>query len=335
MDKHGTDNSVQDVADMLLKNQQDKENPDEDQVEDHEDDNLEDDQSDSQPEAEDEESEEEELEDENYSDDEEEEELEESTVLETEDLEGFHTNVTVNGQDEEVTLNELRNGYMKDVDYRQKTMDLQKDKEGVETEFNQLQETRKKFVEHIDNLGQMMVKPFSDDQLARIKADQGWEDYSEAKEQNEAHDKKIAVLQQARDETINQGKADFKVKLDALKVSEKAAIVAAIPELAKKENEEKLHKFLSSMNFTEEQIESTVDHRLFIMAEKARKYDELQKKGKKKINKKTPKLLRKKATTSKGTISSRKLGEARSKANASGSSRDVANFLLEKRKQKR
>ena len=107
-------------------------------------------------------------------------------------------------------------------------------------------------------------------------------------------------------------------------------------ELIKKEGVAKLSKYLLSLGFSDEQVKNTSDHRLLVIADKARKYDDLLKKGKGKPKPKKLKVFKRKASqNNKAVVQTKQLREVKDRAVQSGSPRDIAAYQLAKRKIKR
>lgn len=324
--------TVADVAAHILEKRQEKPTEAEEtqveeveEVEDHED-NLEDDPTEGegdQPEAE-----------ELSSADE-----EEPETLSLEDLEGYDVRipVKVRGEEIEVTLEEAISGYQRDQDYRKKTTEISEERKALEEErqsIADLNQLRGQYVEGLETLEKVLAKPFSDEQLAKIKEEKGFEAYMEAKDQNDQFASKVSSIRAEKEKTVNQVTEEQKREYEKFVRNETAALERENPELLTDEGSLRLSSYLSSMGYTDDQISSTVDHRLFVMAEKARKFDELQEKGIKKTIKKPPKVIKKKSSTGKQT-QAKELSEAQKQAQSTGNTKDIAKLLLAKRKSKR
>lgn len=267
------------------------------------------------------------------------EELDDSAPLTAEDLEGHTIMLTIGGQEEEVTLEELQEGYMKSSDYTRKTSELAETRKNLETEREKvkgLQGLQQQYVEQLAVIEQALSQPFSDDQLAKIKEEDGFEAYMEAKDQNDGFAKKMNAIKAEKEKTIGQMTEEQSREQVTKLEHEKSQLASAAPELAKKEGAAKLSKYLLGLGFSDEQIKHTADHRLLVIADKARKYDELLKKGKGKPKPKKHKVFKRKASQdNKVVVQSKQLREVKDRAVKSGSPRDIANYQLAKRKTKR
>ena len=259
--------------------------------------------------------EEEVLEDESEEDESEEEESEEDEVEEEPEVYA----VKVDGEELEVSLEELVQGYSRHSDYTRKTQELASQRDNMAqmqqqwaSEISQAQAERQQYMEAIGQFVQQSMVGL--EQYASVD----WESLREEdpiafvtkKEEFRDAQERVRQAQAQQGVEAEKQKQEFaKIKQMALQEEHKK-LVAAVPEWNEPEKRGELAKELSSyalsQGFKQEELQELIDHRSLIVLMKAQKYDALQKsdvKAKKIKNK--PKVIRsgkgtnKKADTSK------------------------------------
>jgi hypothetical protein len=231
-----------------------------------------------------------------------EEESEEDEVEEEPDVYA----VKVDGEELEVSLDELISGYSRHSDYTRKTQELSSErgeiaelKQRWSEEISQSQAERQQY---IDAIGQFV-------QQSMVGLEQytntDWETLREedpiafVTKKDEFRDAQERVRQAQAQQGIERQKQDqefAKVKHMALQEEHKR-LVTAVPEWNDPEKRGTLAKELSSyalsQGFKKEELQELIDHRSLIVLMKAQKYDALQNsdvKAKKLKNK--PKVIR-------------------------------------------
>jgi hypothetical protein len=238
------------------------------------------------------------------------EEESEEELDEYEDEEESNLNTTyavkVDGEEVEVDLDELIQGYSRQSDYTRKTQELASKRGEMEqlqqqwsSEISQAQAERQQY---IDALGQFVqnsmggLEQFQNVDWENLRQTDPIAFVTKKEELREAQDR----VRQAQEE---QGKALQKqqeetAKLRQLAVQEEhTKLVAAVPEWNDAEKRGKMAGELSAyaveQGFTKEELQQLIDHRSLIVLMKAQKYDALRKsdvKAKKIKNK--PKVVR-------------------------------------------
>jgi hypothetical protein len=233
--------------------------------------------------------------------------------------------VKVDGEELEVSLDELVKGYSRQSDYTRKTQELASQRDEMtklqQQWANEIYQAQAERQQYIDALGQFVQNSMGGlEQFQNVD----WENLrqidpiafvTKKEELREVQDR----VRQAQEE---QGKALQKqqeetAKLRQLAVQEEhAKLVAAVPEWNDAEKRGKMAGELSAyaveQGFTKEELQQLIDHRSLLVLMKAQKYDALQKsdvKAKKLKNK--PKVVRS------GKGSNKKSDTARAKRIAS------------------
>ena len=262
-------------------------------------------------------------EEEEESEDEESEEEEESEESEEEsdDKDALYE-VRVDGEDHEVTLDELVKGYSRQSDYTKKTQALAASREEAELSKSQyeaaLPELQHLKQQYVDALGQVINNSMAG--LERFNID--WEtlkeddreEYLLKRDEFRQAQESIQRTQQQRQHEAENMQREAQDSHQRMVEQEQAKLVKMVPEWGKAETRQslaiELRDYALSQGFTKEEISSLIDSRSFVALMKAMKYDALSgTKIKAKKIKNKPKVIRS------GTGTKRK-AEAKSKRNA-------------------
>ena len=255
----------------------------------------------SQPIAEDES-----LEEETEEEEEADEAEEESEEPDEEDEEELLYAVKIDGEEQEVTLDELMKGYSRQSDYTKKTQELSEGRKAIEqlygqynSEINAVQQERQQYISALSQVIEHSV--------AGLDAYQNidWEtlknedpiDYLTKKEEQSAMQNQVAYNMQQRDQVALAQKQQQAQRREHFRLSEQHRLVEVLPEWSDADTRTQLtndmREYAINNGFTEQDLSGLIDHRYFLTLMKAQKYDALQKsdvKAKKVKNK--PKVVR-------------------------------------------
>ena len=288
-----------------------------------------------------EETQDESLEEESEEEDESEEEEEESEESDDEDEEALYA-VTVNGEEQEVSLEELLKGYSRQSDYTRKTQELSSDRKGMEelqqkynSEMAQIQAERQQYTEYLNQIVESSMgglDKYANLDWERLKESDPIEYVTKREEFREAQEK----IQAMRNEqaTAQQRQAEESKQLHAQMVKEEhLKLVSAEPDWGEPEKQKELaanvRNYALSQGFSEEELNSLVDHRSVLVLMKAAKFDAIDKadvKSKKIKNK--PKVIRSGKGTTKSEGSNKKRAAKMKRRQQSGRVDDAA-LLME------
>ena len=246
--------------------------------------------------------EEEDVEEESPEDEEaEEEEVEESTVY----------TVKVNGQDVEVSEDELIKGYSRQSDYTQKTQELaeyrrQLDQgaQHLQGEIAQTQQARAQYVDAITTAiesNYSHLQNFATIDWERLKTENREEYLTKRDEYRQAEDQ-INQLKQKHAEAQQQQQHEVAAQHHRTLQEEHSKMVQVFPEWGDPEKQRAIagvvSEFALKSGYTPEELSELVDHRSILVLMKAKAYDDLTRKQhevrKKKIKNK-PKVVKTKA----------------------------------------
>jgi hypothetical protein len=289
----------------------------------------------SQPVAEDES-----LEEETEEEEEAQEAEEESEETEGEEEEELYA-VTVNGEEVAVSLDELLSGYSRQSDYTRKTQEIANDRkemESLQQQYNsqvaQIQQERQQYMDALQNIITSSAEGISQ------YADTDWDalresdpiEYVTKREELRQSQEKIQAMQREQymaQQRQNEQTAQMRSQIVQ---EEYSKLVEALPEWGDEGKQKKLaseiRSYAGTQGFTEEELNSLVDHRSLLVLMKAQKYDQLQNsdvKSKKLKNK--PKVVRSgTGTTSKGTSKSKRAAKMK-RLQSSGHVDDAVSIL--------
>ena len=231
---------------------------------------------------------------------------EESEEPDEEDEEELLYAVKVDGEEQEVTLDELMKGYSRQSDYTKKTQELSEGRKAIEQlygqynhEINAVQQERQQYISALSQVIEHSV--------AGLDAYQNidWEtlknedpiDYLTKKEEQSAMQNQVAYNMQQREQVALAQKQQEAQRREHFRLSEQHRLVEALPEWSDADTRTQLtndmREYALNNGFTEQDLSGLIDHRYFLTLMKAQKYDALQKsdvKAKKVKNK--PKVVR-------------------------------------------
>ena len=227
--------------------------------------------------------------------------------------------VKVDGEELEVDYDELKKGYSREQHYQKKAKDLAKEREDITlktTELDSKLEDAKTIVD--DELSKL-----DSDEMLELKEDNP-EQYLKEVDRINAKVKKFNALKESRQKELD-------AKNDGLLVKERAALIEAFPEwgddaVMAKEAPVLLNA-LGELGYSENELNNITDHRMFVLANKALKYDEILSTDlEAKTVKPKPKQLNPGVTTTTNPESNA-LKDAQAKFGKSGNWKDAAKLL--------
>jgi len=195
--------------------------------------------------------------------------------------------VTVNGNNQKVNLNELMKGYSRESDYTKKTMDLSNQRKEVESlqdnlkkEFEAVKSSRNQYAEQLQVLTQNLQQ-----QEQNIDWDNLYQtDPAEYVKLKAESDKKKEALNLAQQEQMRiqqeQRSEQEKVYNDYI-AKERKILAEKLPVYADKDKSAEFTKRLSSFakesGYTDQEIAMMVDHRAVLLLADAYRYNQLKK----------------------------------------------------------
>ena len=262
-------------------------------------------------ETEEDESDEEESEEEDVS-----EESDEEEEPEEEDSKPELFTVRINGEDHEVTAEELAKGYSRQSDYTKKTQELSEYRKQLDqaaqfyqNEITQTQETRQQYIGALSTAietNMSSLTKYENTDWERLKTE-NMEDYLAKRDEYREAQTNIDKLKQNYQQESAKQEEEYKQQYSQTIQEEHAKLVSILPAWAEPEKQKaiagEIRDFALSKGYTQEELNQLVDHRSILVLMQAKAWEDSQRKitsiKQKKIKNK-PKVAR----SGKGTVKS-------------------------------
>ena len=239
--------------------------------------------------------------------------------------------VKVAGQEFNVTLDELRNGYSRDADYRRKTEDLAYDKKQFQTES---EKQRQDYSTKLSELNQMMSVA-----QQQLNAEINSADLEKLYEEDPTEAARIEHRLKKKQEKLNQAmqktQSEQKKQFDGFLQDQQRKLVQKMPEFSNPEKASQLKSSmkntLNSYGFNDQEIAQVYDHRIVMLVNDAMKFRSMQKAKPnmaKKISK-PGKVFSSGVKQSKADINLKTRKDKLSRLRKSGSTKDAASIFLD------
>ena len=239
--------------------------------------------------------------------------------------------VKVAGQEFDVTLDELRNGYSRDADYRRKTEELSYEKKQFMSES---EKQRQDYSSKLNELNQLMSVAQQQLQTEINSADLEKlyeEDPTEAARIEHRLRRKQEKLNSAMAKTQSEQQKQF----DSFLQEQQKKLVVKMPEFSNPEKASQLKSSmkntLNSYGFNDQEVAQVYDHRIVMLVNDAMKYRNMQK-AKPNIAKKISKpgkVFSSGVKQSKADINLKARKEKLSRLKKTGSVKDATSIFLD------
>lgn len=186
--------------------------------------------------------------------------------------------VEIDGEQVTVSLEEARDGYMRQKDYTRKTQDLAKQRKEAEAELQALNAKTAQYAQVLEALNQQLTIQEPDWEQLRQEDPQeyqrAWIDYQVQRE------KQQAISAESRRVKAEMEQAAI-AKMSNHLSAERERILERVPQwkdkaVAKRESE-MIKTSVQEVGYTPEEAEQIYDHRFVLLARKAALYDQIQK----------------------------------------------------------
>ena len=266
-----------------------------------------------------EETEEVEEEESEVADDDESEESEEEEVEDEDETESTVYTVKVNGQDVEVSEDELIKGYSRQQDYTQKTQQLAEYKrqmdaaaQGMQQEIAQTQQMRAQYVDALStaiDTNYAHLQQYANVDWETLKS-QDREEYLTKRDDYRQAQEGIQELQAKAQQAQQQQQQEMQVQHQQMLQEEHSKMVSILPEWNDPDTQRAIAKTISEFaltkGYTQEELSQLVDHRSILVLMQAKAYEDMTRKqheirAKKVKNK--PNVVKTKAKREKAEVS--------------------------------
>jgi len=276
-------------------------------------------------------------------DDDESEESEEEEVEDEDETDSTVYTVKVNGQDVEVSEDELIKGYSRQQDYTQKTQQLAEYKrqlDGAAQQFQQeLANTQQVRAQYVDALATAIegnythLQQFANIDWERLKTEDR-EEYLTKRDDYRQAQEGIEQLKVQAGQAQQQQQQEMQVQHQQLLQEEHAKMVSILPEWNDPDTQRAIAKTISEFaltkGYTQEELSQLVDHRSILVLMQAKAYEDMTRKqhevrAKKVKNK--PKVVKTKAKREKAELSQGKRKAKLKRLRSTGHVDDAASLL--------
>jgi len=184
--------------------------------------------------------------------------------------------VKVNGQELDVTLDELRNGYSRDADYRQKTEELSHQRKQFQSES---EKQRQDYSQKLNELNQRLSAA-QQDLNAEINSADLDKLYEEDPTEAARVERKLKKKQDALNQSIQQTQAEQKQQFETFLQDQQRKLVSKMPEFSDPTKASSLKanmkSTLNNYGFNDQEVAQVYDHRIVMLVNDAMKYRSMQ-----------------------------------------------------------
>src|SRR6056300_88511 len=196
--------------------------------------------------------------------------------------------VVVDGQEQEVTLDELMKGYSRQSDYTRKTEKLSQDRKSVEelkNEYTRQNEEAKIKRDQYEKQIQILSEQLKQSEPSKVDLDRLYEDdpaeYVRVKAEQDRRKELLEKANQERHRIQSEKQEEQSKQYNAYLEQQRELLAQKLPIYADKEKGPEFVKNLTSyakeIGYTDQEINMLVDHRSVIMLANAYRYDKLKK----------------------------------------------------------
>jgi DNA repair exonuclease SbcCD ATPase subunit len=193
-----------------------------------------------------------------------------------EKLENSTYKVKVAGQELDVTLDELRNGYSRDADYRQKTEELSQQRKQFQSES---EKQRQDYSQKLNELNQRLSAA-QVDLNAEINSADLDRLYDEDPTEAARVERKLKKKQDALNQSLQQAQAEQKEQFSSFLQDQQRKLVSKIPEFSDPAKASTLKanmkSTLNNYGFNDQEVAQVYDHRIVMLVNDAMKYRSMQ-----------------------------------------------------------
>ena len=203
----------------------------------------------------------------------------ESQEEEVEELPKYR--VKVSGEEVEVSLDELLNGYSRTADYQKKTQSLAEQRKAVEADRVKIDEaakTRETYAQRLQVIEQLLQQQDQNQDLASLKSEDPIA-YAVAMGEKMERDKQMQAVQMERQRVQQEQQSYTQAQLQKHIQAEQAKLVEAIPEFKDDVKAEVIRRdirnYAKAQGFSDQELSQVYDSRAVLALYKAAQYDKL------------------------------------------------------------
>lgn len=245
--------------------------------------------------------------------------------------------VAVDGEEHQVTLEELQRGYSRQQVYTKRSMELSEQRKAFEAEAQEVAKMRESYAQQLEQLSEQLEQTIPDEEpdWAELKK-QGYsaEDLFLAKADYDKRRESLRSVEAKRKELAQEQMHEQQKQLQEYLAQQREEMLQRIPQWKDDDTQskEKLEvvKYAQSVGFTEQQIDSAYDAKIVEILYKAMQWDNLQKKTPtaKRKARKAPKMAKAGQPKTKKQVASRQRQTAMNRLNKERSVDAAVDLLM-------
>ena len=280
----------------------------------------------------------EEEEEEGQAEEETEEEVAEEEEYEVVAEEDLKYTVKVDGEELEVGIDELKNGYQRQADYTRKSQALaeqRKETEQIQSERQRLEQERQMYANGLQMLQEQQsakLKDFDNVDWEGLKTEDPYQYMIKKDEYRDAQERITNLVQEQQAVQQEQAQQAQQVRAHFVQ-QEYSRLVQALPEWndSKSTIKKDVQDYAISAGFLPEEVSQLADHRSILVIKKAMEFDKLTTKvaPKKKAVKKVPKVQKSGRGNSKEDVAAEAIKKKRARLQKSGKQQDAASVFYD------
>jgi hypothetical protein len=243
--------------------------------------------------------------------------------------------VKVDGEEQEVTLDELRNGYQRQADYTRKSQALAEQRKAYEANLQAIQSEREQYSQALEMMAAQQkneLAQYENIDWKTLKEDDPMEYMEKRLEFQEARDK-IVRVQQEQQRVAAEQQQRVQQQLSEIMQTEFTKLKEALPAYADPSSNLKneLRDYGLSLGFSQQDLDSISDHRVVLVLHKAMLQDRAAQGTvrKAKASKPVPKVVKSGTPESKAQRSKKASQQRRERLAKTGSTRDATSVFLD------
>ena len=194
--------------------------------------------------------------------------------------------ITVNGNNQKVTLNELMRGYSRESDYTKKTMDLSNQRKDVESmqenlkkEFEAVKSSRNQYAQQLEVLSKNLKQEENIDWENLYQTDPA--EYVKLKADSDRRKETLGLAQQEQMRIQQEQRSEQEQVYNNYIANERKILAEKLPVYADKnksaEFTKRLSGFAKESGYSDQEISMMVDHRAVLLLADAYRYNQLKK----------------------------------------------------------
>jgi len=244
--------------------------------------------------------------------------------------------VKVDGEEIEVDLDELRNGYQRQQSFTRKSMELANQRKAFEQEAAEVKQMRDAYAQQLDLLSAQIQQTVQQEPDWRALAETMSErDLFLAKTEWDQYKEQQKTVEAERQRVAEQQMQDHQRNLEKHLQHQRADMLHRIPDwqnddIRENERQEVIKYAQRRIGFSEEEIANASDARAIELLYKAWKWDNLQSKkpAAKKRTREAPKMAKAGRPKTKREVATRSRQEARKRFEDAGTVDAAVNYLM-------